>query len=297
MCVADTTPAPECETNADCEEPSKPICSEDGECVADTTGTVDPCKDVTCEEGACERGVCVTEAMKSAKGGDPCDEAFSDFCRGDEMVYCQMDGTVALSDCGSKGGCSLVREEFDGVEYISSWCRGPAEQCTAVDQEISYCAEEEDWAYESYYSCQINTEGTYTAVDMLLYGEYEICEDSCNAGGTHCGYAVCDKLGATKTVCSESWLGDYETVTYSCVEMEDGLYWIVDEDSAVSCPLGCTEPDAEGSSACVPLTEGNNCSSEALCSNTARRIARRCAMRMRRHANRAKRRLRLNLSA
>ena len=264
VCVADTTPEPECETNADCKDPSKPVCSEDGVCVADTPGTVDPCKDVTCEEGTCDLGVCVTEAMKSVKEGDSCDGAFPEFCRGDEMVYCLSDGTVGVSDCGALGGCTMVREEYEGEEYLTSWCRGPAEQCTAVAQEISYCAEDEYGAYESFYSCQINTEGTYTAVDMFLYGEYEICEDSCNASGTHCGYAVCDKLGATKTVCSESWLGDYETVTYSCVEKNDGLYWIADEDSAVSCPLGCTEPDAEGSSACLPLTDGDKCSSGAL---------------------------------
>ena len=35
--LVDSTQKPECETNDDCKDPSKPVCSEDGVCVADTT--------------------------------------------------------------------------------------------------------------------------------------------------------------------------------------------------------------------------------------------------------------------
>lgn len=89
VCVA-AEQKPECTTNDDCKDASKPVCSAQGVCVADETptDTVDPCKDVTCTEGTCDRGVCVTDAMKNVKEGDECDGSFVDFCLGDSMVFC-----------------------------------------------------------------------------------------------------------------------------------------------------------------------------------------------------------------
>ena len=119
----DQKPKAECTTNADCKDASKPVCSAQGVCVADETPTdpVDPCKDVTCTEGTCDRGVCVTDAMKNVKEGEECDGSFVDFCLGDSMVFCSQDG-VAIESCAEDGGCSMVKETIGGEEHLVSWC-------------------------------------------------------------------------------------------------------------------------------------------------------------------------------
>ena len=187
-CVA-ASATPECKTNDDCKDAAKPVCSSEGKCVA-ASGTVDPCKGVTCKDGTCDRGVCVTEAMRKVKSGDSCDESFVEFCRGNEMVYCAPSGIVEVSDCASDGGCTLVRENDEEGEYILAWCRGKADQCKEAEQMIDYCLSVEDpdgdYSYESSYICLKNTEGTFTATDQSMYGDYMDCWDGCNVEGTQC---------------------------------------------------------------------------------------------------------------
>ncbi len=173
----------------------------------------DPCIGVTCTKGTCDKGVCVTDDMKTAKDGDPCDPyTFSEFCNGSSSVFCSSEGTVVYTDCANDGGCAMVSEEYEGEVYVSAWCNGPADQCKAENQEITYCKEDDELGiYESYYVCAKNTEGSYTAMDMLLYGDGWLC-DACNAD-----YSACEG-GGEQTGC------DYETkcdgnVLYECMDL------------------------------------------------------------------------------
>ena len=92
-----------CFVDSDC-GPGK-ICNEKRICVPDTA-KADPCEDVTCTEGTCSLGVCVTDAMKKLKDGDAWPTDTQDFCVGD-VAYYQDNGKVAVMDCkdGNWGTC------------------------------------------------------------------------------------------------------------------------------------------------------------------------------------------------
>ena len=221
-CVADTTAPPECKANADCKDSSKPICSEEGKCVADTTSGIDPCEGVVCEKGECDRGVCVTEEMKNVKGGDPCDDTFYEFCRGDEAVYCSTDNKVRTMDCAFNGGCTIAIEESEGGALASAWCRGDAERCTQPEQRISYCVSLGVYAYESALRCLKNTEGTFTAIDLRATGYFSTCEIDCNPGMTHCGYGTCTDETEVALECGLSDSGGKTVVQRKCKQQADG---------------------------------------------------------------------------
>lgn len=251
VCVA-AEQKPECTTSADCKDATKPVCSAQGVCVADETptDTVDPCKDVTCTEGTCDRGVCVTDAMKNVKVGDECDGSFVDFCLGDSMVFCSQDG-VAIESCAEDGGCALVKETIGGEEHLVSWCNGPSDKCTEDGQKIGYCADySSELSYESHYLCVKNTEGKYTATDRSLYSELEICSAQCNAAKTDCAYEVCTSTEeATTTVCDFDDEGNRVVASKSCVKKNDGGLGYAYE-AIQTCGSNCK------AGACVPWFEG-----------------------------------------
>ena len=250
VCVA-AEQKPECTTNADCKDASKPVCSAQGVCVADETPTdpVDPCKGVTCTEGTCDRGVCVTDAMKNVKEGEECDGSFVDFCLGDSMVFCSQDG-VAIESCAEDGGCSMVKETIGGEEHLVSWCNGPSDKCTEDGQKIGYCVDySSELSYESHYLCVKNTEGKYTATDRSLYSELEICSAQCNAAKTDCAYETCTSTEeATTTVCDFDDEGNRVVASKSCVKKNDGGLGYAYE-AIQTCGSNCK------AGACVPWFE------------------------------------------
>ena len=257
----DQKPKAECSTNADCKDASKPVCSEQGVCVADEPPTepVDPCKDVTCTEGTCDRGVCVTDAMKNVKVGDECDGSFVDFCLGDSMVFCSQDG-VAIESCAEDGGCAMVKETNGGEEHLVSWCNGPSDKCTEDGQKIGYCADySSELSYESHYLCAKNTEGKYTATDRSLYSELEICSAQCNAAKTDCAYEACTSTEeAATTVCDFDDEGNRVVASRTCVKKNDGGLGYAYE-AIQTCGSNCK------AGACVPWfeDEGTPCKSSA----------------------------------
>ena len=188
ICVASESSKLGCSADSDCKDASKPVCK-NSVCVAAEAVSY-ACKGVTCAAGTCDRGVCVTDAMKKAKAGDECSTDFADFCSGNSMVYCGESGKVVVSDCSSDGGCSVVKGEEDGVTYFLAWCNGPAEKCTFQGQRILYCvpatSEMGSLGHESYYLCVQNTEGGFTAIDAGELGILNFCPSSCNADRTAC---------------------------------------------------------------------------------------------------------------
>ena len=211
-CVANdkpAPPAPECNTNADCPA-AKPVCS-NGTCIENSAVADVACQGVTCAKGTCDRGVCVTDEMKAAKEGDPCDDNFADFCRGDSMVFCSMANKVVVESCAQDGGCGIVNEKLQGGELLLSWCNGPSDQCKTEGQKIPFCTSDADGkSFESSFVCAKNTEGKFTAKDQLLLGEYKLCAATCNADNTACDNSTpapeCkthdDCKDPTKPVCS-----------------------------------------------------------------------------------------------
>ena len=211
-CVANdkpAPPAPECNTNSDCPA-AKPVCS-NGTCVENSAVADVACQGVTCAKGTCDRGVCVTDEMKAAKEGDPCDDNFADFCRGDSMVFCSMANKVVVESCAQDGGCGIVNEKLQGGELLLSWCNGPSDQCKTEGQKIPFCTSDADGkSFESSFVCAKNTEGKFTAKDQLLLGEYKLCAATCNADNTACDNSTpapeCkthdDCKDPTKPVCS-----------------------------------------------------------------------------------------------
>ena len=211
-CVANdkpAPPAPECNINSDCPA-AKPVCS-NGTCIENSAVADVACQGVTCAKGTCDRGVCVTDEMKAAKEGDPCDDNFADFCRGDSMVFCSMANKVVVESCAQNGGCGIVNEKFQGGELLLSWCNGPSDQCKTEGQKIPFCTSDADGkSFESSFVCAKNTEGKFTAKDQLLLGEYSPCATTCNADNTACDNSTpapeCktnnDCKDPTKPVCS-----------------------------------------------------------------------------------------------
>ena len=211
-CVANDTPAPpapECNTNSDCPA-AKPVCS-NGTCIENSAVADVACQGVTCAKGTCDRGVCVTDEMKAAKEGDPCDDNFADFCRGDSMVFCSMANKVVVESCAQDGGCGIVNEKLQGGELLLSWCNVPSDQCKTEGQKIPFCTSDADGkSFESSFVCAKNTEGKFTAKDQLLLGEYKLCAATCNADNTACDNSTpapeCkthdDCKDPTKPVCS-----------------------------------------------------------------------------------------------
>ena len=187
-CIANDTPvppAPECNINSDCPA-AKPVCS-NGTCIENSAVADVACQGVTCAKGTCDRGVCVTDEMKAAKEGDPCDDNFADFCRGDSMVFCSMANKVVVESCAQDGGCGIVNEKLQGGELLLSWCNGPSDQCKTEGQKIPFCTSDADGkSFESSFVCAKNTEGKFTAKDQLLLGEYKLCAATCNADNTAC---------------------------------------------------------------------------------------------------------------
>ena len=211
-CVANDTPVPpvpECNINSDCPA-AKPVCS-NGTCIENSAVADVACQGVTCAKGTCDRGVCVTDEMKAAKEGDPCDDNFADFCRGDSMVFCSMANKVVVESCAQDGGCGIVNEKLQGGELLLSWCNGPSDQCKTEGQKIPFCTSDADGkSFESSFVCAKNTEGKFTAKDQLLLGEYKLCAATCNADNTACDNSTpapeCkthdDCKDPTKPVCS-----------------------------------------------------------------------------------------------
>ena len=211
-CIANDTPAPpapECNINSDCPA-TKPVCS-NGKCIENSTVADVACHGVTCAKGTCDRGICVTDEMKAAKEGDPCDDNFDDFCRGDSMVFCSMANKVVVESCAQDGGCAIVNEKLQGGDLLLSWCNGPSDQCKTEGQKIPFCTSDADGkSFESSFVCAKNTEGKFTAKDQLLLGEYSPCAATCNADNTACDNSTpapeCktnnDCKDPTKPVCS-----------------------------------------------------------------------------------------------
>ncbi len=187
ICVEASTPGTGCTSHSDCPA-AKPVC-ENGKCVENTTVVDVACQGVTCAKGTCDRGVCVTDEMKAAIKGAPCDgKTFGEFCNGDSMVYCSMTNKVVVTDCSNDGGCSIVKENDNGQVVVTSWCNGPSNQCKNDNQEIPYCGTDTDGTvFESSYICIKNTEGKFTAQDQSLYEDgYTPCATTCNADNTAC---------------------------------------------------------------------------------------------------------------
>ena len=166
--------------------------------------------------------MCVTEEMKNVKGGDPCDDTFYEFCRGDEAVYCSTDNKVRTMDCAFNGGCTIAIEESEGGALASAWCRGDAERCTQPEQRISYCVSLGVYAYESALRCLKNTEGTFTAIDLRATGYFSTCEIDCNPGMTHCGYGTCTDETEVALECGLSDSGGKTVVQRKCKQQADG---------------------------------------------------------------------------
>ena len=204
---------------------------------------------MTCTNGTCDKGVCVTDTMKAVKADDPCDETFVEFCNGNSTVYCSSKGTVVIADCTDDGGCSIIKQKDGTKEVATAWCRGAFENCTDADATepytVPYCITEEyeetEYAYESLHYCIKNTENTYTAIDGLNMNIGSMCRATCNADNTGC-----EKLHP-----EEGNTCDKDTYVDKCAKSV-----AVNCDEGVVTALDCSEYEGYE---CVAGAEGASC--------------------------------------
>lgn len=176
----------ECTQDTDCAnvDPSKPYC-DNKVCVAEKPGeVVDPCKDVSCEDGVCDRHICVTDAMKAYTKGGACNaESFQSFCDGDKAVSCAS-GKIVVDDCAGDdvGKCTAV-ENWGHYEAACTNNEKAIALCEANESSaspastINVCYGKQDWVAEV-----ICTTDVYNKLIALAMGVARDCN------GTACSY-------------------------------------------------------------------------------------------------------------
>lgn len=139
-CVADKI----CTLDTDCKDSAAPYCV-NGQCVAQP----DPCAAVTCTEGTCDRGICVTEAMLALDNTDHCSSSeFVNFCNGDKYVQC-VDDTIFIDDCAGDGIGKCTVANVIGNKYEATCTGDPKaiEICKANPdaKTVDVCYGTQDW--------------------------------------------------------------------------------------------------------------------------------------------------------
>ena len=215
-------------------------------CAENSCITLDPCQHITCDQGICERGVCVTDAMAEIQAGSTCDYAtFQEFCRQDAAVYCHQ-GMVVEESCPQ--GCSIV--DIWGTSM--AFCTGDTSDCTTPNQPFSYCQHYDDgtqaFDYESLERCVINSEGQYTRLDMADIGIMDTCDDlGCDSAKQHCQTPIAPLVCAFETscdgevfqFCQETFLGVWAG-TEDCAEQNMTCGWM---EGTAACRISCSTPD------------------------------------------------------
>ena len=187
----------ECATDNECaDKDGKPYCV-NSVCVAEKPAELaDPCKGINCQEGECQWGVCVTDAMKNAT--EAADIPAAGFCDGDTLYYVGKDSKVAKIDCAATGwGKCVGYAEFSGAEagFDCSGTEAMLERCAtegATKIEISACLPDN---VRSNVYCIEDLKGNAMALPKyeIEGDEYEEC-----AEGKVCGY---DADNANAAVC------------------------------------------------------------------------------------------------
>ncbi len=201
-------------------------------CKFDTSDcAIDPCYTVICDEGTCEKGVCVTDAMKALKNGDRCDDSMA-YCDGDVAVSCTSSG-ISRKDCADAGGCTVVdaSKAFGDKLYVP-FCRGNVELCKNAGDKVSYCATNSQGSFESYYYCYESMDGSVFPVDMAsTFGIYSTCKDGCNAENSQCNTPA-------KLWCDYDYKCSNSKTLMSCVDNSMNEYELDIEEDTTTCDSG-----------------------------------------------------------
>ncbi len=180
-----------------CEDNKEYICENNAyklsqECTNGCNGKVckiDPCKDVKCSQGTCDRGVCITDEMYAMKKNTPCDpDTFVEFCRYDDIATCTQndDGTYTtdLITCLGRGECAML----DFSDGLLAFCTGEnTEKCTEEGERFFYCDVDNLGPFEAYYECNLTNEGTFALLESSQWNTFADCDaQGCNANKEHC---------------------------------------------------------------------------------------------------------------
>ena len=175
---------------------------ENGVCVDDDDKPIDPCKGVTCEQGSCQQGICVTDEMKAVNADDPCDvETFVEFCDGNRSVYCDQ-GFVQIGSCSE--GCVVYEETYNGRPKMQSGCIDGG-SCKQLDELKRTCGVvDKKYSQVLATACQrtVSNELKYVSVD----GYY--CKGACDAKGEKCELVAdeCDPYDKSNYSCKGTLL-------------------------------------------------------------------------------------------
>ena len=191
------------EENGTCVE-DKLVCGdgqheENGTCVEDKTnddGPIDPCLGVTCSSGACQQGVCVTEAMKKVKEGDECDtETYVEFCDGKQTYYCDQ-GMIMIGTCDT--ACVVYEETVNGIVRRQSGCVDGG-SCTQLNEIKRSCELISKMPTVFVTACQRTTSNTLQYVSVDGY----FCQAACDAKGEQCALTEneCDPYDLSAYAC------------------------------------------------------------------------------------------------
>ncbi|GEM_PF-3285927 len=245
-------------------------CAE-GKCNPEPIAAVDPecTKDEDCAELGdgivCINSVCAPSDMAAANANDPCDPSwyqdnYYEFCDADGNArFCGTDANdnvvVVIDECSD--GCVMAFAEAGiiGQEdtYTAVCKNAKSADCTEINQAIPYCDDttyaSQNIAYNSTNVCLPTTEGGLVAMDMLIWGQYDMCDNGCNEAHTVCASPF-SCVGSDVKYCEEG-----ECNTYTCNEaILEGTTCVNmgDLNGGENCYLPCT-PSENGNdvSICV----------------------------------------------
>ena len=255
-----STPAPECKTNNDCKDPTKPVCS-NGTCVANDTPeppapeckTHDDCKDPT-------KPVCINGACSNTCDND----TFAEVCIGSTGYYCN-EGKPAILECASAG---LVCEKIKNENYID--CYDAKTACTKVGATDTLCREIEGYVLSGPAQCKEMESGAKHFVDTASsFSDYTQCNpitQTCDAQGKKCiTYGT-----TTDTTCSEdtapkcengklvtcenlgsSTVPSYKLVDKDCSKYNGGVCATADGAETICAPSQSTCTQGQREQMCV----------------------------------------------
>lgn len=260
ICVDDPTDGSKCDSGI--EPPADPCaaCTDNQVCkngsCADIPTDIEVSDVVACQADddcgdglVCANKACVPAGMLEANDGDACPEDwykthYYEACDADGNArYCAYDDddnvVLFVDKCSTACKMAYVADE----DYYTAVCDVPdSAKCFEENEELGYCDDSyDDFAFESYYVCMPSTDGSLTAVDMSVWGEYNECKGTtCSADGLTCAD------GAMPTSCEFETKCDGSTFYY-CYDL--GIFGVYDGSEDCS-ELGMVCDTIDGAAGC-----------------------------------------------